>query len=146
MGGLVDSINAMQLAMQATVSQAFKTPEIIRLFAKKQPDVLRQRLDDIERDFKVGKLDDILFTQQKLEIIGALSKLGEGLSEAEKEFFENNSDKSQLIICKLSIFVTFRKMRFRFCGGEDCPDWLLAEIASLAAVSVVKVRQHNSGL
>jgi len=32
-------------------------------------------------------------------------------------------------------------MRFRFCGGEDCPDWLLAEIASLAAVSVVKVRQ-----
>ena len=43
---------------------------------------------------KVAKLDDILFTQQKLEIIGALSKLGEGLSEAEKEFFENNSDKS----------------------------------------------------
>ena len=42
----------------------------------------------------MGKLDDILFTQQKLEIIGALSKLGEGLSEAEKEFFENNSDKS----------------------------------------------------
>jgi len=32
-------------------------------------------------------------------------------------------------------------MRFRFCGGEDCPDWLLAEISSLAAVSVVKVRQ-----
>jgi len=33
------------------------------------------------------------------------------------------------------------EMRFRFCGGEDCPDWLLAEISSLAAVSVVKVRQ-----
>ena len=35
----------------------------------------------------------------------------------------------------------FTEMRFRFCGGEDCPDWLLAEISSLAAVSVVKVRQ-----
>ena len=43
---------------------------------------------------KVGKLDPILCTQQKLEIIGALGKLGEELSEAEKDFFENNSDKS----------------------------------------------------
>ena len=42
----------------------------------------------------MGKLDPILCTQQKLEIIGALGKLGEELSEAEKDFFENNSDKS----------------------------------------------------
>ena len=42
----------------------------------------------------MGKLDPILCTQQKLEIIGALGKLGEVLSEAEKDFFENNSDKS----------------------------------------------------
>ena len=32
-------------------------------------------------------------------------------------------------------------MRFQFCGGQDCPDWLLAEIASLATVSVLRVRQ-----
>ena len=43
---------------------------------------------------QVGKLDQVLFVQQKLEVIGALSKLGEELSEAEKDFFENNSDKS----------------------------------------------------
>ena len=42
----------------------------------------------------MGKLDSILFTQQKLEIIGALGKLGEELSGEEKDFFENNSDKS----------------------------------------------------
>ena len=42
----------------------------------------------------MGKLDQILFVQQKLEVIGALGKLGEQLSEAEKDFFENNSDKS----------------------------------------------------
>ena len=46
------------------------------------------------RDFKVGKLDKDLFAQQKMEIIAALSKLGEALSENEKEFFENNSDSS----------------------------------------------------
>ena len=32
-------------------------------------------------------------------------------------------------------------MRFRLCGGSDCPDWLLAEIAALSAVSVLRVRQ-----
>ena len=46
------------------------------------------------RDFKVGKLDKDLFAQQKMEIIAALFKLGEALSENEKEFFENNSDSS----------------------------------------------------
>ena len=39
-------------------------------------------------------MNSILFTQQKLEIIGALGKLGEELSGEEKDFFENNSDKS----------------------------------------------------
>ena len=42
---------------------------------------------------------------------------------------------------KKKLIHIFTEMRFRFCGGEDCPDWLLAEISSLAAVSVVKVRQ-----
>ena len=34
-------------AIQAAISEAFKTPEIIRLFAKKQPGQLRQRLTDV---------------------------------------------------------------------------------------------------
>ena len=60
----------------------------------RQSDLIFQVSGQTYFHVKVGKLDNILFTQQKLEIIGALSKLGEGLSEAEKEFFENNSDKS----------------------------------------------------
>lgn len=34
-------------AIQAAISDAFKTPEVIRLFAKKQPGQLRQRLIDV---------------------------------------------------------------------------------------------------
>uniref|UniRef100_A0A6M2DCI1 Protein tabanus bromius n=1 Tax=Xenopsylla cheopis TaxID=163159 RepID=A0A6M2DCI1_XENCH len=32
-------------------------------------------------------------------------------------------------------------MRFRFCGGSDCPDWLLAELHALSRLSSVRVRQ-----
>ena len=41
---LVDEIGSMQLAIQAAVSQAFKTPEVIRLFAKREPGQLRERI------------------------------------------------------------------------------------------------------
>lgn len=34
-------------AIQAAISQAFKTPEVIRLFAKKQPGQLRTRLAEV---------------------------------------------------------------------------------------------------
>ena len=35
-------------ATQAAISEAFKTPEVIRMFAKKQPGQLRQRLNDVK--------------------------------------------------------------------------------------------------
>lgn len=44
---LVNELNRMQLAIQAAISEAFKTPEVIRLFAKKQPGQLRQRLSEV---------------------------------------------------------------------------------------------------
>uniref|UniRef100_A0A8C7EM19 Leucine zipper and CTNNBIP1 domain containing n=1 Tax=Neovison vison TaxID=452646 RepID=A0A8C7EM19_NEOVI len=74
---LVDELSGMQLAIQAAISQAFKTPEVIRLFAKKQPGQLRTRLAEMDRDLMVGKLDRGLYTQQKVEILTALRKLGE---------------------------------------------------------------------
>ena len=84
----------MQLAIQAAVSQAFKTPEILRLFALAQPQHLRDKLAVIDRDFIVGKLDKDLFTQQKLEILQALIKLGEVLTEEEQAYLDQNSNKS----------------------------------------------------
>ena len=34
-------------AIRAAISEAFKTPEVIRMFAKKQPGQLRQRLAEV---------------------------------------------------------------------------------------------------
>ncbi|XP_038075267.1 protein LZIC-like [Patiria miniata] len=91
---LVDELNGMQIAIQAAISQAFKTPEVIRLFAKKQPGQLRQRLAEVERDGKVGKLSHDSYTQQKVEILTALRKLGEKLTPAESEFLASNSSQA----------------------------------------------------
>ncbi|XP_077998336.1 protein LZIC-like [Glandiceps talaboti] len=91
---LVDELNSMQLAIQAAISQAFKTPEVIRLFAKKQPGQLRQRMAEIERDTKVGKLTQDVCTQQKVEILTALKKLGDKLSPSEEAFLTTNSNEA----------------------------------------------------
>lgn len=88
---LVDELSGMQLAIQAAISQAFKTPEVIRLFAKKQPGQLRTRLAEMDRDLMVGKLERELYTQRKVEILTALRKLGEKLTEDDETFLSANA-------------------------------------------------------
>ncbi|KAK7129062.1 hypothetical protein R3I94_017318 [Phoxinus phoxinus] len=88
---LVDELGGMQLAIQAAISQAFKTPEVIRLFAKKQPGQLRTRLAEMDRDVMVGKLPRDVYTQQKLEILTALRKLGEKLTTEDEAFLATNA-------------------------------------------------------
>jgi len=41
-------------AIQAAISEAFRTPEVIRLFAKKQPGQLRERLAQVSLIIAVG--------------------------------------------------------------------------------------------
>uniref|UniRef100_A0A0B6Y8Z4 Beta-catenin-interacting ICAT domain-containing protein n=1 Tax=Arion vulgaris TaxID=1028688 RepID=A0A0B6Y8Z4_9EUPU len=91
---LVDELSGMQLAIQAAISDAFKTPEVIRLFAKKQPGQLRTRLADINRDEKIGKLSKQAAVQQSVEILMALKKLGEPLTAAEVAYLHQNSSGS----------------------------------------------------
>jgi len=91
---LVDDLGSMQLAIQAAISNAFKTPEVIRMFAKKQPGQLRQKLSELERDAKIGKLAQDVLNQQKLEILFALKKLGDDLNPAEINFLQHHSTAS----------------------------------------------------
>jgi len=83
---LETEFGAAQMAIQAAISQAFKTPEVIRLFAKKQPDQLRKRLADAEMQVKLKNLSREAFNQQAFEILGALKSMGEKLTEQEAKF------------------------------------------------------------
>lgn len=91
---LVNHVNAMQLAIQAAISQAFRTPEVIRMFARKQPDQLRQKLAELERDAKVGTLSSDALLMQKLEILTALKTLQASLTPEELNYLQQHSTLS----------------------------------------------------
>lgn len=86
---LVDDISSMKLALQKAISQAFKAPEVMKMFALKQPSQLRERLSMIERDLKLGHLTTKQANRESLEILVALQKLGDLLSESEKAFVQS---------------------------------------------------------
>ena len=54
---LVSELGGMRLAIQGAISEAFKTPEVIKMFAKKQPAQLRMKYEQLKEDvtdFNVG--------------------------------------------------------------------------------------------
>ncbi|KAI6649132.1 hypothetical protein LOD99_6851 [Oopsacas minuta] len=87
---LVDQLSSLRLATRAAISDAFKTPEVIRMFAKKQPGQLRQRLSDLERDMKFQKVSAPKFHQQKTEILSALKRLGDKITPLEEDYLSQN--------------------------------------------------------
>ena len=56
--------------------------------------MLHVLLNQVERDRKVGKLSADTATQQTLEILTALKKLGEQLSSNEEQFLQSNSSSN----------------------------------------------------
>ena len=83
---LIDHLNQVQIAIREAVSQAFKTPEVIQLFAAKQPALLRNRLEEIERDKQLGRIKEMDYVTRKTEVLTALKKLEDPLSQQEKDF------------------------------------------------------------
>ncbi|KAL0277562.1 UNVERIFIED_CONTAM: hypothetical protein PYX00_004801 [Menopon gallinae] len=85
---LVDELGSMQLATQAAISEAFSTPEVIRMFARREPGQLKQRLAERERDYKLGHIHESQFKNDKKEILTALRQLGEKLTIEEIKFLD----------------------------------------------------------
>ncbi|XP_022920535.2 protein LZIC-like [Onthophagus taurus] len=86
---LISSLESMQMATRAAISQAFKTPEVIKLFGKKDQKQLRDKLSNLEQNVK---LNSEQFNRQKAEILTALKQLGEQLSPGELQFLEKYSE------------------------------------------------------
>ncbi|KYM77874.1 Protein LZIC, partial [Atta colombica] len=98
---LVDELGAMQLATQAAISAAFQTPAVIRMFGKREPTGLKERLSQIDRDVKLGKLNKEAADRQRGEILSALRQLGEKLEPSELQLLErlslNNIDTTRYV-------------------------------------------------
>lgn len=91
---LVNELGSIRLAIQAAVSQAFKTPEVIKLFAKKEPQALRERLEQLTQAHKLGRLKSLEeYNARATEILIALKRLGTELSPEESEFLLRNMSK-----------------------------------------------------
>ena len=89
---LVDEFGAASLAIQAAVSSAFHTPEVIRLFAQKQPDQLRTRLETLKRDYRVKKMGKAEYVRAAVEVLTALQRMGSELSEEETEMVRQHGE------------------------------------------------------
>ena len=88
---LTTQYDAAKLAVRAAISDAFKTPEVIRLFARKEPAALRLKLSNLDRDVKLGKFALADVAPQVCEILTALKKLGEPLDAKEEAFLASQT-------------------------------------------------------
>ncbi|XP_006617184.1 protein LZIC-like [Apis dorsata] len=98
---LIDQLSAIQLAIQAAISEAFKTPAVIRMFGKRETSQLRNRLAQIEYDMKLGKITKEVCDLQRAEVLNALRQLGEKLELQELQLLEklmlNNIDTTNYV-------------------------------------------------
>ena len=85
---LVDDLSGIQLAIQAAIRSAFKSPEVIRMFAKKENGALRSRLASLDSDHKLGRISSTAYNELAFEILSALEKLGETLSSKERSIID----------------------------------------------------------
>ncbi|XP_076181965.1 protein LZIC [Ptiloglossa arizonensis] len=98
---LIDELGAIKLATQAAISEAFKTPAVIRMFGKRETTQLRECLTQIDCDMKLGKLSKESSEHQRGEILNALRQLGEKLEPQELQLLEklksNNIDAANYV-------------------------------------------------
>lgn len=81
---------AMNLAIQAAISPAFKNPEVIRMMGKRDPAQLRKRIGEVAASAKLGKISAEEETTQTVELLSAIRKLGGKVSADEIEYINSH--------------------------------------------------------
>lgn len=127
--GVIAHPTLLPQATRAAISEAFKTPEVIRMFAKRQPGQLRQRLNDLHRDSKIGKISEALFTQQVVEILAALKRLGEKVMVATVELF-GSIRYDGLSLLSVSLLADTSRSRLHEPAHECSPQRLPASVGA----------------
>nr|CAD7428254.1 unnamed protein product [Timema monikensis] len=116
---LVDHLGSMQLvsgspvslflfickATQAAISAAFHTPAVIRMFARKEPGQLRERIAQLERDVKFGKLSQDGAIREKVRLEHWLFSLSTGFPRVARYYFHSQvgTSLSRATVSKHSI-------------------------------------------
>lgn len=83
---LVDQLGALRLATMAAINEAFKTPDIIRMFSSRQTEELRQSLEKLKEKMHLKVITKAQFEEKAMEILTALKSLNEPLSDEEAAF------------------------------------------------------------
>jgi hypothetical protein len=83
---LLDHLGAIRLATMAAINEAFKTPDIIRMFGARQTEQLRQSLANLTEDRHLQKIPVKEYEEKAMEILMALKSLNEPLSDEEAAF------------------------------------------------------------
>ena len=73
--------------------RAAAAPEVIAMFAKREPAALRGRLAKLSQESRLGHLSPALFKTQAVEVILALKKLGEQLTAEEAHVLDSASSE-----------------------------------------------------
>ena len=86
---LMTELGAMRLAIMAAINEAFKTPDVIRMFNSKRTEELRNHLDKLKEDYHLKVITKSQYQEKAVEILTALKSLNETISDEDAAFLEN---------------------------------------------------------
>jgi hypothetical protein len=90
---LLGPLEAVRLATMAAINEAFKTPEVIRLFSTHQTEQLRLRLSRLKEALHLKQISQADYDQKTLEILTALRSLNEPLSDDEASYLSRQMQR-----------------------------------------------------
>ena len=105
---LVDEITEAQIRIHEAISGSFKAKELMEIYAKKEPEYIRTKIQVLMRNFQLKNIDQISFTTQMMESLLRLQKIDE-LRPEETKMFKHLEDKELEQFAKaetiMSIFI-----------------------------------------